>query len=186
MSNPEQDTRPWDVLYGEKLSCYEAPYQNLPRVTIEEIREYARKATQGPWWVGPRLHFDMFASVHGADGQLIVNLGDGGNGIEKQTANGFLICVFHDLLALYDQSQSEINSLKAFISWEASKGIVEVHHRGLFVSSFRCISCGFEAPNPAHYEDCRAVQARKLLGRPARLDDRFVNRQNYNDEDDEE
>lgn len=45
----------------------------------------------GPWKTGPRLHYDMFASVFGADGHLIVNLGDGGNGIGRQTANGKLI-----------------------------------------------------------------------------------------------
>lgn len=108
MSKQEQDTRPWNVLFGEKLSYYESPYQNLPRVTIEEIREYARKATQGPWGVGPRLPEDMFASVHGADGHLIVNLGDGGNGIEKQTANAFLICIVWDLLALYENIEREL------------------------------------------------------------------------------
>lgn len=47
--------------------------------------------TPGPWTVGPRLHEEMFLSVMGADGHLIVNMGDGGNGIARQTANGRLI-----------------------------------------------------------------------------------------------
>lgn len=40
----------------------------------------------------------MFASVFGEDGQLIVNLGDGGNGIGRQTANAHLISAAPDLL----------------------------------------------------------------------------------------
>lgn len=54
--------------------------------------------TPGPWVVGRRLHEEMFASIMGADGHLIVNLGDGGNGIERQTANGYLIAAAPDLL----------------------------------------------------------------------------------------
>lgn len=53
----------------------------------------------GPWKMGPRIHHEMFASIFGADGQLIVNLGDGGNGIERQTANAELIVKAPDLLA---------------------------------------------------------------------------------------
>lgn len=54
--------------------------------------------TPGPWKIGPRIHAEMFASIFGADGQLIVNLGDGGNGIERQTANARLIAAAPELL----------------------------------------------------------------------------------------
>ena len=51
------------------------------------------KHTPGPWIIEPRVHAEMFASVMGSDGHLIVNLGDGGNGIERQTANAALIAM---------------------------------------------------------------------------------------------
>lgn len=55
--------------------------------------------TPGPWKICPRIHNEMFASVFGADGQLIVNLGDGGNGIERQTANAHLIAAAPEMYA---------------------------------------------------------------------------------------
>lgn len=54
--------------------------------------------TPGPWEIKPRIHAEMFAAIMGADGHLVVNLGDGGNGIERQTANAQLIAAAPELL----------------------------------------------------------------------------------------
>ena len=47
--------------------------------------------TPGPWQIRERLHTNMLWSIFGADDSLVVNLGDGGNGGEIQTANTKLI-----------------------------------------------------------------------------------------------
>lgn len=54
--------------------------------------------TPGPWTIVPRIHADMFAAIMGADGHLVVNLGDGGNGIAQQGANAHLIVKAPELL----------------------------------------------------------------------------------------
>jgi len=70
------------------------------RVSIGSSKEAKMTShTPGPWEIKPRVHAEMFAAIMGADGHLVVNLGDGGNGIEQQTANGHLIAAAPDLLA---------------------------------------------------------------------------------------
>lgn len=75
---------------GLCASIYQAHLGSM-NPSVESFQIDLAAITPGPWGVGPRLHHEMFASVFGADGQLIVNLGDGGNGIARQTANGKLI-----------------------------------------------------------------------------------------------
>lgn len=54
--------------------------------------------TPGPWKIVPRLHAEMHAAVIGAEGRLVVNLGDGGNGLAEQCANAHLIVTAPELL----------------------------------------------------------------------------------------
>jgi hypothetical protein len=75
--------------------------------------ELRTEYTPGPWTTGPRLHADMFLSIMGADGQLIVNMGDGGNGIARQTANGRLISAAPEMYG----------ALKAVERWIVDVGI---------------------------------------------------------------
>jgi hypothetical protein len=47
--------------------------------------------SEGPWELRARVHADMFFAVFDQEGRLVVNLGDGGLGIVKQTGNGYMI-----------------------------------------------------------------------------------------------
>ena len=49
------------------------------------------EATKRPWTVEGPKHEHYHASIMGADGHLIVNIGDGGNGRDVQLANADLI-----------------------------------------------------------------------------------------------
>ncbi len=64
--------------------------------TCQEILRLDKEASGGPWLKMGRLHYDMFNSIFGSDGHLIVNFGDGGNGIDKQTANADLILEYRN------------------------------------------------------------------------------------------
>lgn len=92
---------------GLCASIYEAHLKSMSP-TLEDFAIDLAAITPGPWRTGPRLHYNMFASVFGADGHLIVNLGDGGNGIARQTANGNLIAAAPTLAAKVHQLEAEV------------------------------------------------------------------------------
>lgn len=80
-------------------------------------------STPGPWMIGPRLHHGMFSSIFGSDGHLIVNLGDGGNGIARQTANANLIVAAPALAQKVHQLQAEV------ADWQMQYGCLKVQEQ---------------------------------------------------------
>lgn len=83
------------------------------------------KATPGPWTIVPRLHAEMFCAVMGADGQLVVNLGDGGNGIEAQNANAHLISAAPDLLTALKSCMARLNEMNGWTDAGYEYGIAK-------------------------------------------------------------
>lgn len=77
------------------------------RRTVERSSGQLRCHTPGPWvMVGP-MHEGYQAAVVGADEHLIVNMGDGGNGVMRQLTNGALIAAAPMLLAALKKIQYE-------------------------------------------------------------------------------
>lgn len=107
---------------GLCASIYEA---HLKAVTpdLEGFEVDLGASTPGPWRIGPRLHYEMFASIFGSDGHLIVNLGDGGNGIARQTANANLIVAAPTLAQKVHQLEAEV------AHWKTQYGCLKVQEQ---------------------------------------------------------
>ena len=77
-----------------------------------------------------------------------------------------------------EELTAENAALREFVRVTARVPVKEVWYHGMFATTWKCLSCGYDAGVPGHWSDCRAVQARQLLGSPNRNDDNLKERSN--------